>query len=81
LDPLKAVNIVHKELKSSFKKYQSIDTYDKFGDDMKKLYHETEILFDAIERTCKRLSAAMNEYESEAKDQTTIDSYFKKVNH
>ncbi len=48
---------------------------------MKKLYHETEILFDAIERTCKRLSAAMNEYESEAKDQTTIDSYFKKVNH
>ena len=81
LDPLKAVNIVHKELKSSLKKYETIDTCDKFGDDMQKLCHETTILFHSIERSCKRLSAAMNDYESEAKDQTTIDCYFKKANH
>ena len=48
---------------------------------MNKLYHETVILFYAIERSCKRLCVAMKDYESEAKDQTATDFYLKNANY
>ena len=46
---------------------------------MNKLYCDITLLFYFIERSCKRLSASMKDYESEAKYQTTItiDCYLK----